>query len=155
MATPRPTVKGQQAAGSRTAQKRQPEARRERNSELGERVWLVRAQRTAVFGALALVVVAALAVPTRSYLSQRSEIAAFDSELNDLVSRNDQLEARRDRLDDPEEIQQIARRDYGLVFEHEESYIILPSPTAGLVLPRSWPFDVLSDPLQKVVSGGS
>ncbi len=96
---------------------------------------------------------AALAVPTRRYLAQRSEIATRDAELKEITQRNDRLEARRDRLDDPEEIQQIARRDYGLVLEGEESYTILPSATAGLVLPRGWPFDVLSNPLEQVASG--
>lgn len=151
MATPRPTPKGNQGKKPRSAAKSTVTSGR--SAAPAERMWLVRAQRIAVFGALALVVVAALAVPARRYLAQRSEIAAGDVELKELTDRNNQLSERRDRLDDPEEIQQIARRDYGLVLPGEESYTILPSATAGLVLPQGWPFDVLSKPLEKVASG--
>lgn len=149
MATPRPAAKRQMVEDRRPAGKRAP------RTPLGERAGLVRLQRAAVFVALLIVALVALAVPARSYIAQRSEIAERDAELKELIQRNDELEARRDRLDDPEEIQQIARRDYGLVREGEESYTILPSATAGLVLPRGWPFDVLSAPLEKVASGGS
>ncbi|MGB6056776.1 MAG: septum formation initiator family protein [Microthrixaceae bacterium] len=149
MATPRPAAKRQ------TVEDRRPAAKRAPRAPIGERAGLVRIQRAAVFLALLIVALAALAVPARSYIAQRSEIAERDAELKELTQRNDELEARRDRLDQPEEIQQIARRDYGLVREGEESYTILPSATAGLVLPRSWPFDVLSAPLEKVASGGS
>ena len=59
----------------------------------------------------------------------------------------------RPRGRDP--VRRIARRDYGLVEPLQESYEVLPSPTAGLVLPRSWPFDRLSGPLERVATGGS
>ncbi|HTN99767.1 MAG TPA: septum formation initiator family protein [Microthrixaceae bacterium] len=128
-------------------------ARGSSSTPFGERPWVVRSQRIAVIGAVVVVVLVALAVPARSYVAQRAEIAAQNAKLDELTQRNDELQEQRDRLDDPEEIQRIARRDYGLVLSHEESYAILPSPTAGLVLPRSWPFDVLSAPLEKVASG--
>lgn len=106
---------------------------------------------------VALLVVAAtvLAVPAQSYLAQRGEIAARDAELRELEDRNGELADRRDRLDDPEEIQRIARRDYGLVAVGEESYTILPPATAGLVLPRAWPFDRLSGALERAATAPS
>jgi cell division protein FtsB len=112
-------------------------------------------QRAAVLGALFVVAATVLAVPARGYLAQRSELSARQSELTDLERQNDELSARRDRLDDPEEIQRIARRDYGLVAVGEESYSILPPATAGLVLPRAWPFDRLGGALEDAATAPS
>ena len=112
-------------------------------------------QRAAVLGALFVVAATVLAVPARGYLAQRAELSARQSELTDLERQNDELSARRDRLDDPEEIQRIARRDYGLVAVGEESYSILPPATAGLVLPRAWPFDRLGGALEDAATAPS
>ena len=96
-----------------------------------------------------LVAVGFLYSPARSYLDQRGQIASAQATLDKVRAENDRLTKRADRLDDPDEIQRAARRDYGLVGEGEESYTILPPATAGLVLPRAWPFDVLSDSVAK------
>ncbi len=109
-------------------------------------------QRLAVVGALLLVAGTVLAVPAQGYLAQRVELSDRESQLTDLERQNDELAARRDRLDDPAEIQRIARRDYGLVAEGEESYTILPPATAGLVLPHAWPFDRLSGALERAAT---
>lgn len=106
-------------------------------------------RRLVVAGLLAAVVAALLAVPARSYLAQRSEVAARQAELTDLERENERLADRRARLDRPEEIERIARRDFGLVEVGEESYSVLPPATAGLVLPRSWPFDRLSGAIER------
>ncbi|MHB1137578.1 MAG: FtsB family cell division protein [Microthrixaceae bacterium] len=112
-------------------------------------------QRLAVVAALCVVAGTVLAVPARGYLAQRGELASRQSEMTDLERQNDELVARRDRLDDPAEIQRIARRDYGLVAEGEESYTILPPATAGLVLPHAWPFDRLSGALERAATAPS
>lgn len=106
---------------------------------------------------VALLVVAAtvLAVPARSYWAQRSEIASREGELADLQRANDDLVDHSKRLDDPDEIQRIARRDYGLVDEGEESYTILPPATGGLVLPQTWPFDRLSSAMAAAATAPS
>lgn len=101
------------------------------------------------------VAAAILAVPARSYLSERAELSDREVELAELERVNEGLEARLERMDDPEVVRQIARRDYGLVSEGEESYSILPPATAGLVLPRGWPFDRISGPLERAAAGGS
>ena len=113
--------------------------------------------RRRVGAALALLVVAAaiLAVPARSYLAQRGELSDREIELAELERVNEGLAARLERMDDPEVVRQIARRDYGLVAVGEESYSILPPATAGLVLPRGWPFDRISGPLERAAAGGS
>ncbi len=109
----------------------------------------------AVVGSLLLVAAAALAVPARSYLAQRDDISERRGALAEVTARNERLEERLDRLDEPAEIERIARRDYGLVEVGEEAYTVLPPATAGLVLPRSWPFDVLSGPVERAATGGS
>lgn len=112
-------------------------------------------QRLAVAVALLVVALTVLAVPARSYLAQRTEIASRSAELSELERQNQELVTRRDRLEDPEEIKAIARRDYGLVLEGEESYTILPPATAGLILPRVWPFDRLIGPMEQAATAPS
>lgn len=97
----------------------------------------------------------ALAVPARGYWAQRGELGDREAALAELEHSNDELERRLDRLDDPGEIELIARRDYGLVAEGEESYAILPPATAGVALPGGWPFDRISGPFARAATGGS
>jgi cell division protein FtsB len=106
-------------------------------------------QRLGIVTFVVAAAVALLLVPARGYMAQRHEISAHRAELTDLQRQNQELTLRRDRLDDPSEIQRIARRDYGLVLEGEESYSILPPASAGLVLPRAWPFGLVQEPLEQ------
>lgn len=110
--------------------------------------WAIWTMRGVVMVLLGLVVYVMLAVPTRRYLEQRSEVGERRVQLDDIRERNSEMEDRLDRLDDPEEIQRIARREYGLVTDGEESYTILPTSTAGLNLPDGWPFNALREPVR-------
>ncbi len=95
---------------------------------------------------LAVAVAAALLwSPVTGYLDTRAEVADQQAELARLREQNDRLRRQKGRLEDPAEIQRIARRDYGLVGAGEESYTILPPATAGLALPSSWPFNRLDE----------
>ena len=114
-----------------------------------------RRRRVAVAVALVAVVAAVLAVPARKYLDERSELAAVEAELTEVERANEELAERRARLDRPEEIERIARRDFGLVDVGEESYSILPPATAGLVLPRTWPFDRISGAIEQRSTAGA
>ena len=114
-----------------------------------------RRRRFLIAVGLMLVVAAVLAVPARSYWAQRGELAASEALLAEVDRTNDELTAHVARLDEPAEIQRLARRDYGLVQPGEESYAILPSATAGLVLPAGWPFNRLRGPLERSATGGS
>lgn len=113
-------------------------------------VWLTRALVAVL---VAVVLYGLLAVPGRRYWKQRTEVAERRVQLSEISEQNSKMETRIKRLDDPDEIQRIARRDYGLVSPGEESYTILPAATAGLNLPASWPFDRLSEPVRKIASG--
>lgn len=110
-------------------------------------------RRLAIATLLVAAVGALLAVPARGYLDQRAEVRSTEAALARLEAENERLERRRAALDDPEEIQRIARRDYGLVGEGEESYMILPPPTAGVVLPHAWPFDRLAESVTRAAGG--
>ncbi|MCP4435663.1 MAG: septum formation initiator family protein [Actinomycetia bacterium] len=106
-------------------------------------------KRLLVVLALAAVAVVILATPVRGWWSQRAEIEGARDELAALQVDNDQLEERLDRIVDPAELELIARGQLGLVREGEESYVVLPPPTAGLVLPNSWPFNRLAAAMQE------
>jgi len=113
----------------------------------------VTARRAAVVATVVGVTCILVALPARSYIRQRSEVAGAKAELAEIERRNDELEARRDRLSDPGEIARIARRDYGLVEIGEESYAVLPPATAGLVMPDAWPFDRIDDGVRTAAGG--
>ena len=113
----------------------------------------VRRRRAAIVATVVAVMVVLVAVPGRAYLNQRGEVATAQAELRRLEASNERLQQRKDRLEDPAEIQRIARRDYGLVAAGEESYTVLPPATAGLALPDAWPYDRLADAVRAAADG--
>ena len=130
----------------------EPRGRRHDDPVDGHRFGLL-GRRSAVIATVVAVTVVLVALPVRSYLHQQSEVGAAKTELAELERENDQLEARQQRLSDPDEIARIARRDYGLVEVGEESYSVLPPTTAGLVMPRAWPFDRIEDAVRTAAGG--
>ncbi len=87
--------------------------------------------------------------PTRTYLAQRASTSSARTELDDLHRRNSALERRIERLQTPEEIERLAREQYGLVRPGEEAYAILPPPPPPVQLPEVWPFAGVSDHLNR------
>ncbi len=114
----------------------------------------MRRRRAGIVATVAVVMLVLVGIPFRGYVQQRNDVAAADAALHRLERENDQLQRQRDRLDDPNEIQAIARREYGLVDKGEESYTILPPATAGLVMPHAWPFDRIAGSVQTAAEGG-
>jgi cell division protein FtsB len=100
--------------------------------------WVRRAAGLVALTALAVVI---LAAPVGDWWSQRSDIRDAEANLATIEADNRELQDRLDRIGDPATVERIARRDLGLVREGEESYTILPPPTAGLVMPDTWPFN--------------
>lgn len=100
--------------------------------------WVRRAGGLLALATLAFVI---LAAPVGDWWAQRSEISDAEANLTVIEADNRELQERLDRIGDPATIERIARRDLGLVREGEESYTILPPPTAGLVMPDTWPFN--------------
>ena len=81
--------------------------------------------------------------PTQTWLEQRAEAAELDESL--LRLQAEQAELREDivRMRTDEEVERIARRDFGWVFPGEEAFALLPAPPAPVSIPGSWPFSVL------------
>lgn len=69
--------------------------------------------------------------PTRTYLSQRRDIAASAKRLALLARENRKLEEDVSRLQRDDEIERIARQRFGLVKPGEEAYAVLPAPPAA------------------------
>jgi cell division protein FtsB len=80
-------------------------------------------------GSFALAAVLIYAVfPVRTYLNQRSASERKQQQIEVVGRENDRLEQRIAELQDPETVEEIARRDHNMVRPGEESYGIMPAP---------------------------
>lgn len=70
----------------------------------------------------------AVVLPTRTFLSQRHEMAAEEAKVRVLTRENQRLASRVSQLHTDSEIERIAREQYNLVRPGEEAYAILPGP---------------------------
>ena len=91
--------------------------------------------------------------PTRTFFTQRREIAAEQERLEVLTKENQRLASRVEELHTDEEIERLAREQYNLVRPGEEAYAILPSagqadvPAAAVAEPEpDRPVDEDEDP---------
>ena len=82
-----------------------------------------------VLGLALAVFLVAVVFPTRTYLSQRDEIASAEEKLAILTAENSKLDARVEQLHTDAEVERLAREQYNLVRPGEEAYAILPGPT--------------------------
>ena len=90
------------------------------------------APRVAVI-ALLLGLVAAMAVePTRQLFEQRRRVDDMRGELRAVTVANRRLEARIERLNDPDYIEQRAREQAGLVRPGETTFVVMPPSRAEL-----------------------
>lgn len=88
--------------------------------------------RMAVLALLVVSLLASAALPLREYLAQRGEIAALESEQADARARVAELEAEKERLQDPAYIAAEARRRLHFVLPGETAYVVLaPEGTAA------------------------
>lgn len=78
--------------------------------------------------------------PTRTWLDQRREISSARQQQAELTEELATLNARVKALGDPEEIERIAREQYGYVQPGDESYRVLPEPVPPMSIPSGWPF---------------
>lgn len=92
-----------------------------------------------IFAALALVGVMALAVfPAQAWRHQRAQRTELRAQEATLIAENRSLQTRVDQLRSDEEIERLARQ-YNLVKPGEESYFLLPRPTAPAPAPDPAP----------------
>jgi cell division protein FtsB len=66
--------------------------------------------------------------PTRSYLSQRSDVNHARARLDVLRAENARLEQETTKLADPAEVERIARERFGLVRPGERAFTVVPAP---------------------------
>jgi len=67
------------------------------------------------------------AFPARTYIEQRHEIAAEEQTVSVLTAENAKLAAESSALHNAATIEQIARREYGLVMPGQQAFMVLPS----------------------------
>lgn len=81
--------------------------------------------------------------PFRVWQSQRTQVEELNARIEALDRANERLQARAERLRDPEAIEELARRDYGMVPKGSKAYAILPAPAPDHRPGGAWPFVVL------------
>jgi cell division protein FtsB len=90
-----------------------------------------RRRRHTVRFALAAVVLVGLlfafVYPTRTFIDQRDDTSRARAQLDVLRTENAKLERAEARLQDPTEIEKLARR-YGLVKPNEAAFVVVPAP---------------------------
>jgi cell division protein FtsB len=85
-----------------------------------------------VLATVACALALSIAVPLRTYLSQRDEVAVQEHRQADLRAQVQQLEERKAQLADPAQIQAEARRRLRYVMPGETPYMVqLPGDTGG------------------------
>src|SRR5262245_33996585 len=76
----------------------------------------------------------AFVYPTRTFLDQRHDTQDARSRLALLQRANAKLAAEAKRLQDPAEVEKLAR-GYGLVKPGEQAFVIVPAPTTTTAPP--------------------
>jgi cell division protein FtsB len=95
---------------------------------------------------LVAAVVAAIsmaAVPARSHMARTADIGAAENVLAELVAMNEADAARVEALRTDDEVEHLARRDFGLAKPGEEIYHVLAPAVAPPRVPVGWPFNHL------------
>ncbi len=92
---------------------------------------------------LALAVVVAGILPFRQVLAQRNAVDAAEEQLAAIEEENRLLEARIVALQSPEEVERLAREQFGLVRPGETGYVVITPP--GEAVPETEPEPVSPD----------
>jgi cell division protein FtsB len=107
----------------------------------------VRVLRALAFPVVALATIALVVgigmFPARAYLDQKQTIAQTQGQLTKLQADNASTQDEVNRLNTDDEIEKVARQQYGLVKPGEEVYHLLPAPRDPLTMPDQWPFSSL------------
>ncbi len=103
----------------------------------------------AILAVAGVLFVGLVVLPTRTWISQSSDLSSAEAERDELVDANKELAEKIETLADPETIEQQARELYGYVYPGQESYTVPPEGAPRIQLPDEWPFDRLQDPLRR------
>ena len=118
--------------------------------------------RTALLTGALLVVAGGPIQPLGTGLQQMQQIAALEADIDATRGEVDQLQEERERLDDPVELERMAREDLQYVQDGEEAYIVVdgsadrgddadasPASSAQVVRAQPWYIE-LADSLRAV-----
>jgi cell division protein FtsL len=90
--------------------------------------------RRLVWAAMLAVVVIGLlllfVLPGRTLLGQEQSIARTQKRISVLDQENAKLQGRIKQLQNPAQIEQIARQEFGLVLPGQQAYAIIPTTTS-------------------------
>ncbi|WP_026422785.1 FtsB family cell division protein [Actinokineospora inagensis] len=111
-------------------QSTQPQPRRKKR---GGVLGLATTRRAAVLATVVCALALSVAVPLRNYLSQRSDIQVYEQRQAELRQQVDELNRRKERLSDPEQVRAQARERLRYVMPGETPYMVeLPAnPSTG------------------------
>ncbi|SDD03087.1 FtsB family cell division protein [Actinokineospora iranica] len=123
----RPTSAQPPAEPPRPARSAGPQKRRKRGAILG----LSTTRRAAVFATVVCALALSVAVPLRTYLSQRSDVEVQQQRQAELRAKVDELQQRKEQLADPEQVLAEARRRLRYVMPGETPYMVELPPEAG------------------------
>ncbi|WP_054054508.1 septum formation initiator family protein [Alloactinosynnema sp. L-07] len=116
------------AAPAREHTVRQPAKRRVRGGPLG----LSTTRRAAILATVVCALALSVAVPLRTYLSQRSDVEIQQRRQAELRAQVEQLEQRKAQLADPAQVQAEARKRLRYVMPGETPYMVeLPADAGG------------------------
>jgi cell division protein FtsB len=127
------------SGASRASSARRRPASRRRASAVppilrGTRGWLLG------LGVLVVLLVIMTLGPLGIFSTQADRVDLLTAQRDELSSEVEQLRERRDELQQPEEIEDLARRDHGLVRPGEVPYVVVP-PAEPTPAPGDQPAD--------------
>ena len=118
--------------------------------------------RTALLAGALVLVAGGLIQPVGTGLQQMQQIAALEADIDATRGEVDQLQEERERLDDPVELERMAREDLQYVQDGKEAYIVVdgsadrgddadasPASSAQVVRAQPWYIE-LADSLRAV-----
>jgi cell division protein FtsL len=82
--------------------------------------------RAAILAVIVVLLLLYLAVPFRSYLTQRNRLAQLEHQSTLLEQQNSQLQQQIQQLQDPKHIEQVARECLGMVKKGEIGFVVVP-----------------------------
>jgi len=82
--------------------------------------------RSALLGALLLLLAATGIVPVKQYLAQRERMADLERKVELLATERERLRARIAQLQDPAELERLARECLGMVKPGEIAFVGVP-----------------------------
>lgn len=85
------------------------------------------------FGVVVVVCIAVFALffPARQLAGQRSDMEALETRLAAIAAENERLAAEVARLEDPAQLETLARERLGLVRPGEDAYLFVEPPPTG------------------------